>query len=145
MRRSTAQSGSPVPAASARGVLAWAHSAAPGGGVLRATQCSPVAVADASARVGIATTEPATTAAASQGRARATRLEPRRAGGVVQSCSGVQRALCRCTGSARCAARKPVAVPMQQNTKSANGDDGCGISEAAAKVCKGGKSQATRM
>ena len=32
-------------------------------------RCSPVEVADASARGGIATTEPATTAAASQGRA----------------------------------------------------------------------------
>ena len=43
---------------------------------------------------------------------------------MVQSCSGVQRALCCCTGSARCAARKPAAVPMQQSTKSENGADG---------------------
>ena len=135
---------------------AWAHSTTPGGGVVSANaaggarlkkraifwprcRCSPVGVTDASARVGIATTEPATTAAASQGRARATRFEPWRVGGVVQSCSGVQRALCCCTGSARCAARKPAAVPMQQSTKSENGADGWRIARCPGMFGRGVK------
>ena len=126
IRRSTAQSGSPVPAASAhsarpRHMCTWRGQQASARLKNRAIfwprwRCSPAEVTDASARVGIAITELATNTA-SQGRARATR-----AGGVVQSCSGVQRALCCCADSGRCAARKPATVSMQQNTASAKRD-----------------------